>query len=206
MHERCSIPFAKRAADLEKRLKQRSNLFCSTTSCSHHCRRRSRHTAPVNNKIRSRERQGIRSTYVALPEDTDESVAADYIQPMNQQNDLHGILIQSPLPKHIEEALTELTDPRKDVDGFHPKEFGAVGARKKRWHGSMHASRCNGRSIEVDLTGKKAVVLGRSFTLVMFRHLPLHVELMVRNGCSFENKGCKIRMPPSDVIKGVPVT
>ena len=101
------------AADLEKRLKQRiancsvqphlAVIIVGDDPASH---------VYVNNKIRSCERLGIRSTHVALPEDTDESVVADYIQSMNQQNDLHGILIQSPLPKHMnEEALTELIDP-----------------------------------------------------------------------------------------------
>ena len=116
------------AADLEKRLKQRiancsvqphlAVIIVGDDPASH---------VYVNNKIRSCERLGIRSTHVALPEDTDESVVADYIQSMNQQNDLHGSLIQSPLPKHMnEEVLTELIDPRKDVDGFHPVNLGRL--------------------------------------------------------------------------------
>ena len=110
------------AADLEQRLKQRiaecsvqphlAVIIVGDDPASH---------VYVNNKIRSCERLGIRSTHVELPEDTDQSIVAEYIRSMNEQSDLHGILIQSPLPQHMdEEALTELIDPRKDVDRFHP--------------------------------------------------------------------------------------
>ena len=116
------------ASDLEQRLKQRiadcsvqphlAVIIVGDDPASH---------VYVNNKIRSCERLGIRSTHVELPEDTEESVVAEYIRSMNEQNDLHGILIQSPLPKHMdEEALTELIDPRKDVDGFHPVNLGRL--------------------------------------------------------------------------------
>ena len=89
---------------------------------------------------------------------------------MNQQNDLHGILIQSPLPKHMnEEALTELIDPRKDVDGFHPVNLGRL--VQGRSDGMVPCTPAGVmemlRWAEVDLTGKKAVVLGRSFNVGM---------------------------------------
>ena len=159
------------AADLEKRLKQRiancsvqphlAVIIVGDDPASH---------VYVNNKIRSCERLGIRSTHVALPEDTDESGVADYIQSMNQQNDLHGILIQSPLPKHMnEEVLTELIDPRKDVDGFHPVNLGRL--VQGRSDGMVPCTPAGVmemlRWAEVDLTGKKAVVLGRSFNVGM---------------------------------------
>ena len=116
------------AADLEERLKQRiaecrvqphlAVLIVGDDPASH---------VYVNNKIRSCERLGIRSTHVKLPETTDQSVVAEHILSMNEQNDLHGILIQSPLPNHMDEgALTELIDPRKDVDGFHPVNLGRL--------------------------------------------------------------------------------
>ena len=159
------------AADLEERLKQRIGV-CSVQPhlaviivgrdpASH---------VYVNNKIRSCERLGIRSTHVELPEDTKESVVADYIRSMNEQDDLHGILIQSPLPKHMdEEALTELIDPRKDVDGFHPINLGRL--VQGRSDGMVPCTPSGVmemlRWAKVDMTGKKAVVLGRSFNVGM---------------------------------------
>ena len=124
----------------------------------------------VNNKIRSCERLGIRSTHIELPEDTEESVVADYIRSMNEQEDLHGILIQSPLPKHMdEESLTELINPHKDVDGFHPVNLGRL--VQGRTDGMIPCTPSGVmemlRWAEVDLTGKKAVVLGRSFNVGM---------------------------------------
>ena len=124
----------------------------------------------MNNKIRSCGRLGIRSTHVELPEDTDESVVADYIRSMNEQEDLHGILIQSPLPNHMdEEALTELIDPRKDVDGFHPVNLGRL--VQGRSDGMVPCTPSGVmemlRWAKVDMTGKKAVVLGRSFNVGM---------------------------------------
>ena len=124
----------------------------------------------VNNKIRSCERLGIRSTHIELPEDTDESLVAEHIRTMNHQADLHGILIQSPLPKHMdEEALTELIDPRKDVDGFHPVNLGRL--VQGRTDGMVPCTPSGVmemlRWAEVGLSGKKAVVLGRSFNVGM---------------------------------------
>lgn len=159
------------AADLEERLKQRiatcsvqphlAVIIVGNDPASH---------VYVNNKIRSCERLGIRSTHVELPEDTEESVVADYIRSMNEQEDLHGILIQSPLPKHMdEESLTELINPHKDVDGFHPVNLGRL--VQGRTDGMIPCTPSGVmemlRWAEVDLTGKKAVVLGRSFNVGM---------------------------------------
>ncbi|MDG1552770.1 MAG: tetrahydrofolate dehydrogenase/cyclohydrolase catalytic domain-containing protein [Candidatus Poseidonia sp.] len=81
----------------------------------------------VNSKVRTCKRLGIRSTHLELPRDTSEEVLKQHILDMNSQEDLHGILIQSPLPSHVnEEALTDLIDPSKDVDGFHPSNLGRI--------------------------------------------------------------------------------
>ena len=165
------------AADLEERLKQRiaacsvqphlAVIIVGNDPASH---------VYVNNKIRSCERLGIRSTYIELPEDAEQSVVADHIRTMNGQSDLHGILIQSPLPKHMdEEVLTELIDPRKDVDGFHPVNLGRL--VQGRSDGMVPCTPSGVmemlRWAKVDLTGKKAVVLGRSFNVGMPQSLLL---------------------------------
>ena len=187
------------AADLEERLKQRiaacsvqphlAVIIVGDDPASH---------VYVNNKIRSCERLGIRSTHIELPEDTEESVVADYIRSMNEQEDLHGILIQSPLPKHMdEESLTELINPLKDVDGFHPVNLGRL--VQGRSDGMIPCTPSGVmemlRWAEVDLTGKKAVVLGRSFNVGMPQALLLaargadatvtvvHSRTRMRNEC-----------------------
>ena len=81
----------------------------------------------VNAKIKTCERLGIRSTHVRLPSDTDEHVLRQHINAFNDEEGLHGILIQSPLPDHMdEEAITDMIHPTKDVDGFHPENLGRL--------------------------------------------------------------------------------
>ncbi|MCH1540846.1 MAG: bifunctional methylenetetrahydrofolate dehydrogenase/methenyltetrahydrofolate cyclohydrolase FolD [Candidatus Poseidonia sp.] len=119
----------------------------------------------VKSKVRTCERLGIRSTHLELPSDTAEAVLRDHILTMNEQEDLHGILVQSPLPSHMnEEELTDLINPRKDVDGFHPQNLGRLvqgrldGMLPCTPSGVMRMLRWAG----IELEGKRAVVLGRS--------------------------------------------
>jgi methylenetetrahydrofolate dehydrogenase (NADP+)/methenyltetrahydrofolate cyclohydrolase len=119
----------------------------------------------VNNKVRACERLGIQSTHIALESDTTEETLRSTIMELNSNSDVHGILIQSPLPSHIdEESLTDLIDPAKDVDGFHPINLGRLvqgrldGLLPCTPSGVMKMLEWSG----VDLTGKKAVVIGRS--------------------------------------------
>jgi methylenetetrahydrofolate dehydrogenase (NADP+)/methenyltetrahydrofolate cyclohydrolase len=159
------------AADLEERLKSRISecsvqphlavIIVGDDPASH---------VYVNNKVRSCGRLGIKSTHIELPTDTEQDVVAQHILDLNQQDDLHGILIQSPLPKHMdEEMLTELIDPRKDVDGFHPVNLGRL--VQGRSDGMVPCTPSGVMEMlswaNVDLTGKKAVVLGRSFNVGM---------------------------------------
>jgi len=130
----------------------------------------------VNSKVRMCKRIGIRSTHVELPEDTTEEILREHILTMNSQDDLHGILIQSPLPNHMnEEALTDLIDPSKDVDGFHPSNLGRI--VQGRLDGMVPCTPAGVmrmlRWAEIDLTGKKAVVIGRSFNVGMTQALLL---------------------------------
>lgn len=119
----------------------------------------------VNSKVNTCKRLGIRSTHIALPSDTDEASLRDHILALNDADDVHGILVQSPLPAHMdEEGLTDLIHPDKDVDGFHPQNLGRLvqgrtdGMLPCTPSGVMRMLRWAG----VDLMGKRAVVLGRS--------------------------------------------
>lgn len=119
----------------------------------------------VNAKIRACERLGVRSTHVALPSDTSEADLIRQVETLNERPDVHGILVQSPLPSHMdEERITDLIDASKDVDGFHPVNLGRLvqgrtdGLIPCTPHGVMKMLEWAG----VDLKGKRAVVLGRS--------------------------------------------
>ena len=124
----------------------------------------------VRNKILSCERLGIKSTHIELPADTKQEDVAKTIVSLNNDNSLHGILIQSPLPAHLDEgSLTDLIDPRKDVDGFHPANLGRI--VQGRLDGMIPCTPAGVmemlRWAEVDMVGKKAVVIGRSFNVGM---------------------------------------
>ena len=119
----------------------------------------------VNSKVKTCERLGIKSTHLELEESTDEETLRNHILSMNQQEGLHGILVQSPLPSHMDEdALTDLIHPSKDVDGFHPENLGRL--VQGRLDGMLP---CTPRGVmrmlswaNIPLKGKRAVVLGRS--------------------------------------------
>lgn len=118
----------------------------------------------VRNKERSALAVGLHSEVVRLPETTSQEELLALIERYNQDSAWHGILVQLPLPKHIdEEAVLLAIDPDKDVDGFHPMNMGRL------WSGHpvMIPSTPAGimemfHEYGVDLEGKRAVVIGRS--------------------------------------------
>ena len=118
----------------------------------------------VRNKERSALAAGFRSEVVRLPESTSQKELLALIAKYNQDPVWHGILVQLPLPAHIDdEAVLLAIDPDKDVDGFHPTNMGRL------WSGHplMSPSTPSGimemfREYKVDLEGKNAVVIGRS--------------------------------------------
>ena len=118
----------------------------------------------VRNKERSALAAGFKSQVVRLAESTTEEQLLDLIETYNQDADWHGILVQLPLPAHIdEEKVLFAISPEKDVDGFHPTNMG------KLWsgHAVMVPSTPAGimemfKEYQVDLAGKNAVVIGRS--------------------------------------------
>ena len=118
----------------------------------------------VRNKERSALAAGFRSEVVRLSESTSQEELLTLIAKYNQDPAWHGILVQLPLPAHIDdEAVLLAIDPDKDVDGFHPTNMGRL------WSGHplMIPSTPAGimemfREYKVDLEGKNAVVIGRS--------------------------------------------
>lgn len=118
----------------------------------------------VKNKELAAERIGIRSKVERYPVDISEAELLAEIERYNADPAYHGILVQLPLPEHIDEEKVLLAiDPQKDVDGFHPMNIGKLMA------GVPEAIPCTPYGImkmfeacQIDLAGKNAVVIGRS--------------------------------------------
>ena len=118
----------------------------------------------VRNKRRTTVAVGMRSFAHDLPADTSQADLLALIDAMNIDAAVSGILVQLPLPKHIDEELvTERIDPRKDVDGFHPYNIGRLLLKRPLLrpctpYGCMTLLKDTGE----DLVGKHAVVIGQS--------------------------------------------
>lgn len=118
----------------------------------------------VRNKGKASEEVGIRSLQYDLPENTPQEELLKLVDKLNRSAEVNGILVQLPLPKHIdEETVLEAILPEKDVDGFHPYNVGRlmIGAPTLQPctpYGVMKLLDSTG----VDLSGKNSVVVGRS--------------------------------------------
>ncbi len=121
-------------------------------------------TVYVGNKKKACEYVGIKSVAYELSEETTEEELLDLIKELNGRADINGILVQLPLPKHIDEdKVIETIDPIKDVDGFHPMNVGALSIGRRGFisctpYGIMKLlERTN-----IDVNGKHCVIIGRS--------------------------------------------
>ena len=118
----------------------------------------------VGSKVRSCERIGYESTLIQLPEQTTEAELLQQIDRLNTNAAVDGFIVQLPLPKHIdEEKVLMAIDPHKDVDGFHPTNFGKMALNMESFipatpYGIMELL----RRYQIDISGKHAVVIGRS--------------------------------------------
>ena len=118
----------------------------------------------VRNKERAAKKAGFHSKTVNLSESISEEELIEVIEKYNQDPLFHGILVQLPLPNHINEMRILLAiDPKKDVDGFHPMNTGNL------WNGRPQMVPCTPagimeilREYNVELEGKTAVIIGRS--------------------------------------------
>lgn len=118
----------------------------------------------VKNKKKGCEYIGIGSLSYELPEETTQDELLSLIQELNERTDVNGILVQLPLPSHIDEdTVIQTINPKKDVDGFHPQSVGALCIGQKGFisctpAGIIQLLKRSGIPIE----GKECVVLGRS--------------------------------------------
>ncbi|THB68331.1 MAG: bifunctional methylenetetrahydrofolate dehydrogenase/methenyltetrahydrofolate cyclohydrolase FolD [Spirochaetaceae bacterium] len=118
----------------------------------------------VTAKERACTAAGMLSRDIRLPADTSQEKLLELIDQLNNDNAIHGILVQLPLPKHIDsDSIIHAIDPRKDVDAFHPENLGCMLMGQPRFlpctpHGIVKLLQSSGITIK----GANAVIVGRS--------------------------------------------
>ncbi len=118
----------------------------------------------VGNKKKACEFVGIKSVSYELPATTTESELVELVEKLNNDDSINGILVQLPLPKHInEDKIIKTIAPSKDVDGFHPESVGRLSIGQKGFVSCTPAGiiQLLKRS-DVDIDGKNCVIIGRS--------------------------------------------
>lgn len=134
----------------------------------------------VNNKKKACQATGIYSEEYALPATTTQEELLALVETLNEKKDIHGILVQSPLPKGLDEgAVVEAIDPKKDVDAFHAYNVGKI------MIGDYHFLPCTPAGImellkayQIEVEGKRCVVIGRSNIVGK----PMSMLLLHQNG------------------------
>ena len=118
----------------------------------------------VGSKVRSCEQVGFKSTLIRLEDSISQEALLSKIKALNSDLTLDGYIVQLPLPKHIdEEKILMAIDPNKDVDGFHPANFGRMALDMESFipatpFGIMEML----KRYRIDISGKHCVVIGRS--------------------------------------------
>ncbi|WP_348945849.1 bifunctional methylenetetrahydrofolate dehydrogenase/methenyltetrahydrofolate cyclohydrolase FolD [Chitinibacter sp. FCG-7] len=156
----------------------------------------------VGNKKRQCENAGITSLAYDLPAETSEEEVLKLVAELNQNDDIDGILVQLPLPKHIDaDKVIELIDPIKDVDGFHPYNIGRLTLK-------MPLLRpCTPRGVMtllektgIDLVGKDAVVIGASNIVGRPQALELLLARATVTVCHSKTKDLAAKVAGADVV------
>ena len=118
----------------------------------------------VRNKKKACEEVGIRSLSYELPEETTQAELLELIEKLNHDSECNGILVQLPLPSHIDEdAVIAAIDPKKDVDGFHPVNVGKLSIGQPGFVSCTPAGIIELlKRSDIQMDGKRAVIIGRS--------------------------------------------
>ena len=134
----------------------------------------------VRNKHKGCLEVGINSYEIKMPEETTEAELLSEIEKLNADANVHGILVQLPLPKHIsEDKILNSISPKKDVDAFHPENVGKIMLGKYSFLPCTPAGVMELLSFyNIDITGKECVVLGRSNIVGK----PMSQLLLAKNG------------------------
>ncbi len=156
----------------------------------------------VNNKKKACEECGIYSEEYALPEETTEDELLKLIDELNNKKEISGILVQLPVPKHInEKKIIEAIRPDKDVDAFHPVNVGKIMV------GDFDFVPCTPAGVMeliaesgIDVSGKECVVVGRSNIVGK----PQAMLLLHKNGtvtiCHSRTKDLKAKTKEADIL------
>lgn len=137
-------------------------------------------TVYVGNKKKACEYTGIRSLAYEIPEETTEEELLKLVSSLNEREDVDGILVQLPLPPHInEDKIIEAISPAKDVDGFHPQSVGALSIGKPGFVSCTPAGIIELlKRYNIQISGKECVVIGRSNIVGK----PVSILLLRENG------------------------
>lgn len=121
-------------------------------------------TVYVGNKKKACEYTGIRSLAYEIPEDTTEEELLKLVCSLNDREDVDGILVQLPLPPHInEDKVIQTISPEKDVDGFHPQSVGALSTGQPGFISCTPAGIIELlKRYNIQIDGRECVVIGRS--------------------------------------------
>ena len=156
----------------------------------------------VRNKGKACAEVGINSIEIALPEDVSEVELLERIEALNADPTVHGILVQLPLPAHInQDAIIEAISPKKDVDAFHPENVGRI------MIGNYSLLPCTPAGVidlldyyNISVSGKKCVVLGRSNIVGK----PMAHLLLERNGtvtvCHSRTQNLEDEIKSADIL------
>ena len=153
----------------------------------------------VKNKEKSANEVGLNSEVIRYPETVDEKIVLNKIEELNNDEKVSGILVQLPLPKHIDkQKVIEKILPSKDVDGFHPMN---VGNLSSGYESSIPCTPLGCylliKKIEPNLNGKKAVVVGRS----NLNGKPM-TQLLLKENCTVTITHSKTKDLKSECLKG----
>ncbi len=153
----------------------------------------------VRNKEKSANEVGLKSEVIRYPDKVEEKTVLDKINELNKDDSVSGILVQLPLPKHIDKqkVIAEIL-PSKDVDGFHPMN---VGNLSSGYHSSVPCTPLGCylliKKIEPNLNGKKAVIVGRS----NLNGKPM-TQLLLKENCTVTITHSKTKDLKGECLKG----
>ena len=153
----------------------------------------------VRNKEKSALEVGLKSEVIRYPNNVEEKVVLDKIKELNLDASVSGILVQLPLPKHIDkQKVIEQIAPQKDVDGFHPMN---VGNLSSGYESSIPCTPLGCylliKKIEPNLNGKKAVIVGRS----NLNGKPM-TQLLLKENCTVTITHSKTKDLKDECLKG----
>ena len=153
----------------------------------------------VKNKEKSAVEVGLKSEVIRYPEKVEEKIVLSKIEELNNDESVSGILVQLPLPKHIDKKkVIEAILPSKDVDGFHPTN---VGNLSSGYDSSVPCTPLGCyfliKKIEPNLKGKKAVIIGRS----NLNGKPM-TQLLLKEDCTVTVTHSKTQDLKGECLKG----